>query len=301
MRNRLFLLTFVLVVSSCNFNKQPGPYKGYNLKEGVVYYKYADLGIKKEKIQPGQVMEVLMNYALMDGTVFWNSADLWYPFAIYLSYDSLKNQNSYGKILLKSNVGDSINFILKPDLLFSSGKIGSFHRYLTTDSVVKVNVRIKAILDSTQLRLKLDRYAPLAKDREMKEQIELTHYIAVNKIPDSDKKGPIFLIPMVQGTGPEVTPGSRVSISYRGYFMNHKTFDSIPVNDPVDFNIGDSGQVITGLEIGIKKMREGEVAKIIIPSHSAFGEKGSSTGIVPPYTTLVYEVTMLKVKPTLKK
>ena len=83
--------------------------------------------------------------------------------------------------------------------------------------------------------------------------------------------------------------------------MNDKTFDSIPMNDPLSFNMADSAQVIKGLEIGLKKMRQGEVAKIIIPSHSAFGEKGSSTGIVPPYTTLVYEVIMLNVKETLKK
>ena len=42
-------------------------------------------------------------------------------------------------------------------------------------------------------------------------------------------------------------------------------------------------------------MREGEKAKIIIPSQLAFGENGSSTGIVPPYTSVIYEVTMLKV------
>jgi len=59
--------------------------------------------------------------------------------------------------------------------------------------------------------------------------------------------------------------------------------------------VGDTAQVITGLEIGIKKMREGGKAKIIIPSQLAFGENGSSTGIVPPYTSVIYEVTMLKV------
>ena len=167
--------------------------------------------------------------------------------------------------------------------------------------MLKVNIRVVSILDSAQLKAKLEKYALLGKDKEIKEQVELNRYIQQNNVPDSDKKGDIYLIPLVEGSGPEIGRGCRVTISYTGYVLNHKRFDSIPVNDPMDFVIGDSGQVISGLERGIKKMKEGEKAKIIIPSHSAFGEKGSSTGIVPPYTTLVYEVTMLKVKETLKK
>ena len=65
---------------------------------------------------------------------------------------------------------------------------------------------------------------------------------------------------------------------------------------PYQFRCGDTAQTIEGLEIALKMMRVGEKAKIIIPSQLAFGNNGSSTGIVPPYTTVVYEVTLLKVK-----
>jgi FKBP-type peptidyl-prolyl cis-trans isomerase len=297
MLKRLLLLAFILVAISCNLNKI-SPYAGYKSFEASVYYKYADLGIKRVRISPGGAMELYINYARMNDSVFWDSRGLWYPFTILTSYDSLVTGNNYKKLLYKSNEGDSINFIIKKNLLFGSAFNPS---YLKADSMIKVNVRIASILDSTRLKDKLKKYAQLAKDKELKEQVELSRFLTLNKVPDSDKKGGIYFIPMVRGSGPEVMEGSRVSISYRGYFINHRTFDSIPGNDPMDFNIGDSAQVIMGLEAGIKKMREGDVAKIIIPSHSAFGEKGSSTGIVPPYTTLVYEVTMIKVKQTLKK
>jgi FKBP-type peptidyl-prolyl cis-trans isomerase FkpA len=298
MRKGLLFLTIILVISSCSFKKQPEPYKGYTLYNGSVYYRYAGLSVRRERIAPGETMEVFINYSRMNDSVFWDSRGLWYPFTILLSYDSLEKSSTYRKLLLKSNEGDSINFIVKKEKVF-----GSYYtpRYLANDSMIKVNIRIASILDSNQLKDKMKKYTLLGKDKELKEQIELTRYIMLNNVPDSDKKGNIYLIPLIYGSGPEVTSGSRVSISYRGYFLNHRTFDSIPVNEPLDFVIGDSGQVIAGMETGIKKMREGEFAKIIIPSHSAFGEKGSSTGIVPPYATVVYEVTMLKVKQTLKK
>jgi hypothetical protein len=291
------LLSLILILSSCHFARHPSPYGGFNSRDGSIYYKFTDLGVKRGRISPGKTMEVYINYSRMNDSVFWDSRDLWYPFTILLSYDTIAKSKTYLKILLKCNEGDSVNFIVPKNLIAASG----FNpHYFAADSIIKVNIRIVSILDSNQLKNKLKKYAVITKDKEIEEQYELNRYLLLNKVPDSDKIGDIYLIPTIQGNGTAVTSGCGVSISYKGYFLNHKTFDSVPVNDPLDFIIGDSGQVINGLETGIKKMRQGEKAKIIIPSHSAFGEKGSSTGIVPPYKTLIYEVTMLKVKQTLK-
>jgi FKBP-type peptidyl-prolyl cis-trans isomerase len=293
MRKTLLSFFLILILCSCHFKKKASPYKGYETDDSFTYYKYVDLGIKSGSIQPGQTMEVYMNYSRMNNSVFWDSRNLWYPFTILLPYDSLQKSENYRHILLKCNEGDSISFIVKRNTLYDE----FFNPYnLVTDSIVKVQVRIAAILDSNQLKSEMKKYTIFAEDKEMKEEYELKRYLMLNKVPDSDNIGGIYIIPLIGGNGPKVTPKSNVSVLYRGCFMNEKTFDSVPVNDPLTFNIADSGQVIKGLEKGIKKMREGEVAKIIIPSHSAFGEKGSSTGIVPPYTTLVYEVTMVKVK-----
>jgi FKBP-type peptidyl-prolyl cis-trans isomerase len=49
--------------------------------------------------------------------------------------------------------------------------------------------------------------------------------------------------------------------------------------------------------IGLKYMREGGKAKLIIPSYLAFGKKGGETGILPPHTFVYYEVEVLEVKP----
>ena len=52
--------------------------------------------------------------------------------------------------------------------------------------------------------------------------------------------------------------------------------------------------MIAGLEDAIGRMREGQRALVILPSYLAWGEKGSSTGIIPPFTTVIYEVELLK-------
>ena len=67
------------------------------------------------------------------------------------------------------------------------------------------------------------------------------------------------------------------------------------MSEPLVLKIGDPGQIIKGMDIGLRLMKEGGKAKIIIPSQLGFGDKGSSTGIVPPYTSLIYDVELINI------
>jgi FKBP-type peptidyl-prolyl cis-trans isomerase len=144
----------------------------------------------------------------------------------------------HDSVLLHCNEGDSVNMIVKKQFVMGAGRSLPFK---VKDSMMKVNVRVAAILDSVQLQHKLQFYARLGKDKQLKEQVELDRYLKMNHIPDSDRVGDIYFIPMIHGNGTLVTLGSRVTISYRGYFINQRIFDSVPGNDPMDFVVGDSG------------------------------------------------------------
>ena len=99
-----------------------------------------------------------------------------------------------------------------------------------------------------------------------------------------------------KGKGYSPDSGRVALINYRGYFLNGRSFDSNYETQPFEYVIGAEEQLIKGLEIGVRRMHEGEKAKFIIPSHLAFGSSGSSTGIIPPFTTVIYEVELLKVQ-----
>ena len=53
--------------------------------------------------------------------------------------------------------------------------------------------------------------------------------------------------------------------------------------------------VIPGWTEGLQLMREGEKAELVIPYQLAYGAEGSS-GAIPPYQTLVFEVELLSVR-----
>jgi FKBP-type peptidyl-prolyl cis-trans isomerase len=129
-------------------------------------------------------------------------------------------------------------------------------------------------------------------DKEMVEQYVLTSYIKKNKAKDLDG---IFVENIKTGKGKEIKRGDEITIAYRGCFVNGLEFDNISGKTAFTFTYGSQSQVIKGLEIAINSMREGQKSKIIIPSHLAFGEVGSTTLIVPPFTTVIYDLEIIKV------
>lgn len=62
----------------------------------------------------------------------------------------------------------------------------------------------------------------------------------------------------------------------------------------MEFNIGDGvmSNVIEGLEIALKRMKEGEKCRLDIKPSMAYGSKGNSDLGVPPDADLVYDVEL---------
>jgi FKBP-type peptidyl-prolyl cis-trans isomerase len=109
----------------------------------------------------------------------------------------------------------------------------------------------------------------------------------------ADSAGLIF-IEEKAGTGNVPHFGSNTTINYKGWFLNGGLFDdSHASGTPFTFSYGAEGQVIPGIQRALSKMKAGGKAKIILPSGLAFGSYGSSSGIIPPHTPVVYEVELV--------
>lgn len=131
-------------------------------------------------------------------------------------------------------------------------------------------------------------------DKEMLEQILLKKYLKENRITKQIKG--IYIKQLSKGKGNVIENGKQITIHYKGYFINQIEFDNTYKKMDLTFSYGSPGQVIEGLQIALRGMKKGEKAKIIIPSQLAFGEEGSSTQIIPPYTTVIYELEIVNVK-----
>lgn len=86
-----------------------------------------------------------------------------------------------------------------------------------------------------------------------------------------------------------------VTLHYKGTLQsNGKEFDSsYGRNQPFQFQIG-IGQVILGWEKGLLNACVGEKLKLVIPPHLAYGDAPQEA--IPPKSTLVFEVEILKIE-----
>lgn len=100
---------------------------------------------------------------------------------------------------------------------------------------------------------------------------------------------------IVKGDGPKAEKGKTVSVHYKGMLMDGTVFDSsYKRNQPIDFALG-VGQVIAGWDEGIALLNVGDKARLIIPPHLAYGERGAG-GVIPPSATLIFDVELKAVK-----
>lgn len=96
------------------------------------------------------------------------------------------------------------------------------------------------------------------------------------------------------GTGPEAVAGKRVTVHYVGTLTNGSKFDSSrDRGEGFTFGLG-AGQVIQGWDQGVAGMKVGGMRKLTIPPELGYGA-GGYPPVIPPNSTLVFEVELLKV------
>lgn len=94
------------------------------------------------------------------------------------------------------------------------------------------------------------------------------------------------------GTGGAVNKGDVVSLEYELRSLQGELLYSSEKDGEKRFKVGEGG-VESGLEEAVTFLHYGDVAKLIIPYHLAYGLHGDDNKI-PEYTTLVYTIKIIE-------
>lgn len=95
-----------------------------------------------------------------------------------------------------------------------------------------------------------------------------------------------------QGTGAYPKATDRVQVHYTGQLIDGTVFDSsVERGQPAEFPVNG---VIRGWVEALQLMPEGSKWRLYIPQELAYGSQGAGASI-PPYSTLIFDVELLKV------
>jgi len=139
----------------------------------------------------------------------------------------------------------------------------------------------------------------------MKHQLTFITLLFVLGIPVSGQekvvttKSGLKYIEQKLGTGDEAVKGATVEVHYTGWLYvdgkRGKKFDSsVDRGQPFSFPLGER-RVIAGWDEGVEGMKVGGKRELIIPANLAYGSQDVGNGLIPPNSTLDFEVELLKV------
>ncbi|MBA3683186.1 MAG: FKBP-type peptidyl-prolyl cis-trans isomerase [Bacteroidetes bacterium] len=281
----LSLFVVLLFVNGCKRNKE----KYYSYNDLGYYYQLIAFNSTTATYQPNSVAWVDANFKTQSDSVFWDSRNNFND-NFFVALDSLSTTNFLKNYISKLTVADSACLMIRTKDFFKqqfgSDKIPFFS---AKDTVVKIDVKIRCIMSADEYNNRavnllaqeteqIEAYYKSPQDFEMAR--DTFGFYWIDKPPPSDLPVTVYK--------------NTVKLSYTGTFLNGRIFEQSPVNFEVSYGTPD--QLIKGLNYVIKRLKKGQNAKIILPSRLAFGENGSTNGIIAPYTPLIYEIKIIDVK-----
>lgn len=126
-------------------------------------------------------------------------------------------------------------------------------------------------------------------DYKAKNNEAITAYIDKNNLEAQKSDSGLYYVIDELGSGAQPAATSNVTVAYKGYFLDGKTFDQSNANG-ISFGLQ---QVIKGWTEGITYFKEGGKGKLLIPSHLGYGSKGR-TGI-PGGAVLIFDIHLISV------
>ena len=107
------------------------------------------------------------------------------------------------------------------------------------------------------------------------------------------------------GTGKEAQTGKAALVHYTGWLYDDKApeskgkqFDTSANRGglPFGFIIG-VGRVIKGWDQGVVGMKVGGKRTLVVPPALGYGDKDVGNGLIPPNSTLIFDIELVEVKP----
>ena len=188
--------------------------------------------------------------------------------------------------------GDSAVFLIDAHNFYTyTQNLIAIPDYIKPEEKLSFYIKIKDILSNDEF---ISKNSELYNHQLKQEESLINRFLLSIDFDAKIYKSGLIKVLIESGTGKQVEMGDLVTIDYTASFIDGAVFDSsLDRSEAFLFTLGNN-EVIKGLEEAVLDMKVGEYSLIIIPFRLAYGEE--KKGLIPPFSTLVFETELLDAK-----
>ncbi|HMM10892.1 MAG TPA: FKBP-type peptidyl-prolyl cis-trans isomerase [Bacteroidales bacterium] len=279
------LLALVLAAGACSKSKYPG----FKKAENGVYIKWHTKGAGEVKPQLNDLITLSMVYRLEDSILF-DTRTLPEPLTFPVIEPTFEGDIYAAFTLMR--VGDSVTVVFPADSFFMvMARMPEMPDFAKPGQPIYFDMKLIELKTAEQA--KAEERAKLLEMKEM-EQVKLQEYLAANNVTVQPLESGLYYIETKKGAGKAPEPGDVMQLHFTIKTIDGSTLYSTEGNSPMDVEFGAPFDT-KGFDEALTYLRKGTKANLIVPSPLAFDSTGRQ-GIVPPYTTLLYNVELVDFK-----
>lgn len=275
----------VLILALCTFSCSPKT-DGFTCTENKLCYKLIATGDEERLPQKGDMLYVNMELKDLSGRTRKTFSALEHP---PLAFE-FEEKKGFWELISMLYEGDSAACKVKTDSLPELLKYSQAGEGILYVKLLKI-VDAKSYAFNTQFPGLI---AAFPKEFELASQF-FSHF----EIDSVFQAFDMYFAVLNQGNLNREKPQlhDKVNIDFEGFFIAGKCFDStIKRKETFEYRIGEQGQVIDGIEKALLHMHPNAECLVLIPPSLAFGERGSTDGLIPENEILIYKIRLNNVE-----
>lgn len=291
-RNNLKYFLFLICTAylySCKPKVKESRYPGFSEHPMGFYFKRLTIGDGSSVIQIGDSAYLQTVFADSTGNVLFNSTQ-------HIMNGCLGFCKQTGNTLIEEALssmmeGDSTQFLIVADTVYKQAFNIDIPKEIGKGCLISVFAKLIKIKTAAKIAFEKKQFDAWCTEMQVVEDAKLNEYFTKTKQhPVADSTG-LYILSQSKGNGQSIFDYASVSVNYVGRLLDGTEFDNTyKTGIPMEYIPGNSGQLLKGLEIIAGRLQIGGKAKLIVPSRLAFGNDGSSTGLIPPFTPVIYEI-----------
>lgn len=281
MKNIFVSITVVALLSTVIFSCSNDGSGSYKTADNGTFYKVHYLGNDTSLASETEIVTVNLSYRL-DDTVLFSSSTLGEPMRFPVIKPMFKGDLYDGLSIM--GTGDSITVAVVADSFYlKTAMLPELPEFVVPGSYLYYDIKLLDHISNEKYQ----------QENEREEKVILQNYLIDNNIDNAPTPSGLFFIPLEEGRGSRPDTGDMCQV-----FLSVEQLDGVPLftnfgGRALDIEFGNNFDT-QGFMEGLGMLKVGEKAKLIVPSWIGVGSTGRE--VVPPYTTLLYEVKLQAIR-----